>query len=83
MSADACEPHGGCITCGDAGTPMRVIDVCDGTAVCVDSEGASQEVAVDLVDSVGEGQWLLVHAGVAIAVADIGAGAVAEDGGGR
>jgi hydrogenase maturation factor len=71
MTADierACradEEH--CITCADEGIPMRVIELCARTAVCADVDRQRHEVAVDLVEPVGIGETLLVHAGVAIA----------------
>lgn len=45
---------------------MRVVELHDGQAVCVDQDGASHEVAVDLLDAVRPGERILVHAGVAI-----------------
>ena len=45
---------------------MRVIASDDATAVCRDADGASHDVAVELVDPVAPGDELLVHAGVAI-----------------
>ena len=59
-------PDGRCITCGDEGIAMRVIELGDGGAVCADQQHARQRVAIDLVDSVAIGDQLLVHAGVAI-----------------
>jgi hydrogenase maturation factor len=55
-----------CITCGDEGITMQVIELCDGAAICADHQGARHEVAVDLVGPVVAGDGLLVHAGVAI-----------------
>jgi hydrogenase assembly chaperone HypC/HupF len=66
MTAPSCENSSGCITCGDEGIPMRVVDLRDGEALCVDDQGATHEVAVDLVGAVLEGDRVLVHAGVAI-----------------
>jgi hydrogenase maturation factor len=45
---------------------MRVLELAEDRAVCVDEDGARHEVAVDLVEGVGPGGLLLVHAGVAI-----------------
>jgi hydrogenase expression/formation protein HypC len=56
-----------CITCGDVAIPMRVIEVADDYAECVDGDGARQAVLVDLIGPVGPGDSVLVHAGVAIA----------------
>jgi hydrogenase assembly chaperone HypC/HupF len=61
-----------CITCGDLGIPMRVISLLDGAAECTDDNGARHRVAAELIASVAVGDWLLVHAGVAIA--PLGAG---------
>jgi hydrogenase maturation factor len=62
-----CAPEGGhCITCGDEGIVMRVIEVRDGNAVCADETRARHRVAVELVEPVAVGDELLVHAGVAI-----------------
>lgn len=66
MSGSYCDGLHGCITCGDAGTPMRVLEVGDGAALCADDDGGRHEVAVELVEHVEQGSRLLVHAGVAI-----------------
>jgi hydrogenase maturation factor len=60
-----------CITCSDEGLPMRVVELpgVDGIATCVDETGADQEVAVDLLAELSVGDRILVHAGVAIAMA--------------
>jgi hydrogenase expression/formation protein HypC len=61
-----CGEH--CITCSDAGVPMRVLWLSEEGAVCVDEEGnRHQGIAVELVEPVSPGDHLLVHAGVAIA----------------
>jgi hydrogenase maturation factor len=68
MTGPACEKQSGCITCGDEGIPMRVVQVSDEGAVCVDEDGSRHEgVAVDLVGPVAPGDRVVVHAGVAIA----------------
>jgi hydrogenase maturation factor len=58
-----------CITCSDAGDPMRVRALAgeSGLAVCADEAGAEHSIAVDLLESVAVGDDILVHAGVAIA----------------
>ena len=66
MNGPACEPHSGCITCGDVGTPMRVVQEREGLALCVDERGEQHEVAVDLIERAVAGDRILVHAGVAI-----------------
>jgi hydrogenase maturation factor len=62
-----------CITCSDEGLPMRVLRTprADGIAICEDESGVEQEVAVDLLETVAVGDEILVHAGVAIAMACI------------
>jgi hydrogenase maturation factor len=67
MTADGCDPTTGhCITCGDEGIVMRVIELRDGEAVCADELRARHHIAIDLVGPVAVGDALLVHAGVAI-----------------
>jgi hydrogenase maturation factor len=60
-----------CITCSDEGLPMRVVELprVDGIAACVDEQGTDHEVAVDLLAELVVGDEILVHAGVAIAMA--------------
>jgi hydrogenase maturation factor len=55
-----------CITCGDDGVVVRVLEADDATAICADCDGVEQTVAVELVSPVRVGDELLVHAGVAI-----------------
>ena len=55
-----------CITCGDEGIPMRVIELRAGITVCTDHDQARHQIAIDLVEPVAIGDELLVHAGVAI-----------------
>jgi hydrogenase maturation factor len=57
-----------CITCGDAASVMRVLELDHDTALCADLDdaAAAQRVAIDLVGAVAVGDELLVHAGVAI-----------------
>jgi hydrogenase maturation factor len=64
-SCRAGHPH--CITCGDEGVPMRVLELSDSFAECADDRQALHSVAIDLVEPVEVGDELLVHAGVAIA----------------
>lgn len=66
MSGSSCDTVHGCITCSDAGIPMRVVECDENVAVCADDHGQRHEVAVDLVGRVVAGSRLLVHAGVAI-----------------
>jgi hydrogenase assembly chaperone HypC/HupF len=55
-----------CITCGDAGIAMRVLELDRDGARCAGRDGVAQSVAIDLVGAVAVGDELLVHAGVAI-----------------
>ena len=55
--AALCDPHGGCITCGDEGIEMRVEGV---------EDGAREEVDLALVAPVAPGDLVLVHAKVAL-----------------
>jgi hydrogenase maturation factor len=65
---EACDPHEHCITCGDEGVPMRVVEMTPDGAVCVEDDGTRHvSIAVDLVEPVALGDRVLVHAGVAIA----------------
>ena len=62
-----CDPHAEhCITCGDVGVPMRVLRVDEDLAVCEDADGGVRTVEVALVEEVGPGDELLVHADVAL-----------------
>ncbi|MGI9048499.1 MAG: HypC/HybG/HupF family hydrogenase formation chaperone [Rubrobacteraceae bacterium] len=64
---DACTlDHDGCITCSDAGIPVRVVSVEGDDALCEDSAGNKAEIAVELVAPVQTGEILLTHGGVAI-----------------
>ena len=65
-----------CLTCGDVATEAVVLAVDGLEARCVDLDGASELVAIDLVAPVRTGDRVLVHAGVALARLD-------GDGGGR
>jgi hydrogenase maturation factor len=56
-----------CITCSDEAVPMRVTEVRpDGIALCGEAE-----VLTALVGDVAPGDELLVHAGAAIARAEV------------
>lgn len=63
-----CDHTSGCITCGDEAIPMTVlsIDRKRGLALCRDAAGEKSSVEIALVEPVGEGEGLLVHAGTAI-----------------
>ena len=66
MTVPICDTRSGCITCGDEGVAMRILELAQDGAVCVDEAGTRHEVAIDLVGSVALGDRVLVHAGVAI-----------------
>jgi hydrogenase maturation factor len=67
VSEPACDPSAHCITCGDAGVPMRVVSVTGEGALCVEDDGTRHErIAVDLIEPIAPGDRVLVHAGVAI-----------------
>lgn len=64
---DSCTlDHDGCITCSDAGIPVRVVLVEGDDALCEDAEGSRAWIAVELVSPVRAGEVLLAHGGVAI-----------------
>jgi hydrogenase assembly chaperone HypC/HupF len=61
--------HSHCITCGDDGIPMTVVDIDADRmlALCEDDDGARSSVEIALVEPVAPGDTVLVHAGTAIA----------------
>jgi hydrogenase maturation factor len=61
-----CDPHDGCITCGDVGVEMRIVRIEDGLAVCEGADGDTRAVEISLLDAVGTGDTVLVHADVAL-----------------
>ncbi len=48
------------------GLSARVVQISDGTAV-IDASGAKREVSAELLDALQPGDYVMVHAGVAIA----------------
>ena len=48
------------------GLAAKVVSVNEGTAV-IDASGAKREVSADLIDDLEVGDYVMVHAGVAIA----------------
>ena len=58
--------HDGCVTCSDAGIPVRVVFVEGDDALCEDAAGNRARIAVELVAPVQTGEVLLTHGGVAI-----------------
>ena len=71
MNADLaprCGPEEHCITCGDDGVAMRVLELDDaqGLALCAGDEGERRTVEVGLLGSLAPGDAVLVHADVAL-----------------
>lgn len=67
MSQSTCTlDHDGCITCSDAGIPVRVVSIEADDALCEDADGNQAWIAVELVSPVLAGEVLLTHGGVAI-----------------
>jgi hydrogenase maturation factor len=62
-----CRTDSGCITCGDVAVALQVISVEADTALCRDLEGREEQVALELVGDTWPEDWLLVHAGTALA----------------
>ena len=48
------------------GLPARVVNVKDGVAL-VDASGAQREVSAELIEELDPGDYVMAHAGVAIA----------------
>jgi hypothetical protein len=62
----SCDPHDErCITCGDVGVEMRVLEVADGLARC-EGDGEMRDVEIALLEAVEPGDILLVHADVGL-----------------
>lgn len=67
MLAGACMlDHDGCVTCSDAGIPVRVVSIEGDDALCEDAAGNQARIAIELVSPVRLGEVLLTHGGVAI-----------------
>jgi hydrogenase expression/formation protein HypC len=66
MAGNCTLDHDGCVTCSDAGIPVRVISLSGHDALCEDAAGNQTEIAVELVEPVEAGEVLLTHGGVAI-----------------
>ena len=58
--------HDGCVTCSDAGIPVRVLSVEGDDTLCEDAADNRARIAVELVAPVRVGEILLTHGGVAI-----------------
>jgi hydrogenase expression/formation protein HypC len=46
-------------------TPMRIVSI-EGASAKVDASGIQAQVSIELVDDVGVGDYVIVHAGYAI-----------------
>ena len=57
--------HDGCVTCSDAGIPVRVVSLEGYDALCEDAAGNRAVIAGELVAPVRTGEVLLTHGGVA------------------
>ena len=55
-----------CLTCGDVAVVARVVDVAGDTAT-VEVAAAREQVGIELVGTVAAGDFLLCHAGIALA----------------
>jgi hydrogenase maturation factor len=66
VSLDCHDDH--CITCSDEGVPMKVLRIDDARALalCAAEDGSKSSVEIALIEAVGPGDSLLVHAGVAL-----------------
>jgi hydrogenase maturation factor len=73
VTANPCGDH--CITCSDEGIPMQVerVDRDRGLALCTAQDGSKDTVEIALVEPVGPGDRVLVHAGVALVELEDGA----------
>jgi hydrogenase maturation factor len=73
----SCTADTHCVTCADEGISMRVVSVdqANGLALCAAGDGSRATIDTALVDPVGPGAELLVHAGVALVTLTEGTGA--------
>jgi hydrogenase maturation factor len=64
-----CTPEEGCITCGDVAVELTVVSIDRERelALCETADGRRESVEIALVQPIGGGDTLLVHAGTAIA----------------
>lgn len=67
-NAGACDGSTHCITCSDAVELLRVDSTSDdgSLGVCVDANGNRSDVFLSLIPNAHAGEWVLVHAGVAL-----------------
>lgn len=48
------------------GLPAKVVNIKEGMAI-IDASGAKREVSVELLDKLEPGDYVMIHAGIAIA----------------
>lgn len=60
-------PDGRCAICADEGIPGRILELHPNNMALAEMPEGVQEVAVDLIEEVKVGEWLLMHLGFAIA----------------
>lgn len=48
------------------GLPAKVLNIRDGMAI-IDASGAQREISAELLDDLDPGDYVMVHAGIAIA----------------
>lgn len=64
------EAHGRCLTCSDDAQPATILRLLpDGWTALADVGGRAQEIDIMLLEGVSVGAVVLVHGGVALAVA--------------
>ena len=68
----ACDaPHDGCALCNDEGLPAQVLAIEETTNLArVALQNGEREIALDLLDGVQVGDFVLVHLDMAIAKID-------------
>lgn len=65
------DAEGHCITCSDEALPAKVLRIDQQMGIAfVTIQDATEEVDITLIDEVVEGDVILVHGGVAIAIAE-------------
>jgi hydrogenase maturation factor len=71
------DAEGYCITCSDEALPARVLRIDQDTGIAfVTIAESTEEVDITLIDDVVAGDVILVHGGVAIAIAEANPGIV-------
>jgi hydrogenase maturation factor len=74
------DAEGHCITCSDEAMPARILRIDQDTGIAIVTiEESTEEVDITLIDDVVAGDVILVHGGVAIAIAESSPGIVEAD----